>query len=50
MVTGGPMLRGNRRQEELGSGTDPWRLWAERRSGNLTDEELREAESPRRSA
>jgi len=28
MVTGGPMLRGNWRQEELGSGTDGWRLWA----------------------
>ena len=45
MVTGGPMLRGMWRQEELGSGTDLWRLWAERRAGNLTDEELCEAES-----
>jgi dihydroxyacid dehydratase/phosphogluconate dehydratase len=33
MVTGGPMLNGKWRQEELGSGTDLWRLWAERRAG-----------------
>jgi dihydroxy-acid dehydratase len=45
MVTGGPMLRGVWRQEELGSGTDLWRLWAEKRAGRLTDEELCEAES-----
>ncbi len=45
MVTGGPMLRGRWRAEELGSGTDLWRLWAERRAGRLTDEELCEAES-----
>src|SRR5881628_2827586 len=45
MVTGGPMLNGKWRAEELGSGTDAWRLWAERRAGRLTDEELCEAES-----
>ncbi|MBI4628181.1 MAG: dihydroxy-acid dehydratase [Candidatus Rokubacteria bacterium] len=45
MVTGGPMLRGKWRTEELGSGTDLWRLWGERRAGRLTDEELCEAES-----
>jgi L-arabonate dehydrase len=45
MVTGGPMLRGVWRREELGSGTDAWRLWAERRADRLTDEELCEAES-----
>lgn len=45
MLTGGPMLRGEWRGEQLGSGTDAWRLWAERRAGNLTDEELSEAES-----
>jgi L-arabonate dehydrase len=45
MVTGGPMLRGKWRTEELGSGTDAWRLWADRRADRLTDEELCEAES-----
>jgi dihydroxy-acid dehydratase len=45
MVTGGPMLRGVWRQEELGSGTDLWRLWAEHRAGRLSDEEFCEAES-----
>src|SRR5438477_430044 len=45
MVTGGPMLRGKWRTEELGSGTDAWRLWAERRAGRMSDEELCEAES-----
>src|SRR6184192_3510247 len=44
MVTGGPMLRGAWRTEELGSGTDARRLWAERRAGRLTDEELCEVE------
>src|SRR6058998_922989 len=45
MVTGGPMLRGKWRTEELGSGTDAWRLWSERRAGRMSDEELCEAES-----
>jgi dihydroxy-acid dehydratase len=45
MVTGGPMLRGRWRTEDLGSGTDNWRLWAERRAERLSDEEWAEAES-----
>jgi L-arabonate dehydrase len=45
MVTGGPMLRGRWRAEDLGSGTDNWRLWAERRAGTLNDEDWAEAES-----
>lgn len=45
MLTGGPMLRGRWRAEDLGSGTDAWRLWADRRAGLLSDEELCEAES-----
>src|SRR5215813_4685004 len=45
MVTGGPMLSGKWRAEELGSGTDGWRLWAERRAGQISDEEFCEAES-----
>jgi dihydroxy-acid dehydratase len=44
-VTGGPMLSGKWRAEELGSGTDGWRLWAERRAGRMSDEEWCEAES-----
>ena len=35
MVTGGPMLRGRWRTEDIGSGTDNWRFWAERRAGRL---------------
>src|SRR5438128_929 len=42
MVTGGPMLRGRWRTEDLGSGTDNWRLWAERRAGRLGDEDWAE--------
>jgi L-arabonate dehydrase len=45
VVTGGPMLSGKWRAEELGSGTDGWRLWAEKRAGRITDEEFCEAES-----
>src|SRR5688572_6131567 len=45
MVTGGPMLRGRWREEDLGSGTDLWRLWNERRAERITDEEFCEAES-----
>src|SRR5512138_294521 len=45
MVTGGPMLRGVWRTEELGSGTDAWRLWGERRAGRLSEEEFCEIES-----
>jgi dihydroxy-acid dehydratase len=45
MVPGGPMLRGMWRNEEIGSGTDVWRFWDERRAGRLTDEDLCEIES-----
>ena len=45
MVTGGPMLKGVWCNQELGSGTDAWRLWAMRRTGELSDEEWCEAES-----
>src|SRR5216117_386300 len=45
MVTGGPMLRGTWRTEELGSGTDARRLWAERRAGRLSEEDLCEVEA-----
>src|SRR5216683_2950951 len=45
MVTGGPMLRGRWRTEDIGYGTDNWRFWAERRAERLSDEEWAEAES-----
>ncbi len=44
MVTGGPMLRGMWGQKELGSGSDNWRYWAERRAGRLSEEEWCEME------
>ncbi|HET7874535.1 MAG TPA: IlvD/Edd family dehydratase [Methylomirabilota bacterium] len=45
MITGGPMLRGRWRDEDIGSGTDAWRFWAERRAGRLSEEEFCEIES-----
>ena len=45
LLTGGPMLNGIRGQEQLGSGTDTWRLWAERRAGRLSEEEFCELEA-----
>ncbi len=45
MVTGGPMLRGVWRDQELGSGTDARKLWTQRRAGEVSDEELAEVES-----
>ena len=33
----GPMLRGDWRGKYLGSGSDVWKYWAEKRAGNLTD-------------
>jgi dihydroxy-acid dehydratase len=34
----GPMLRGNYAGQALGSGSDAWKYWDERRAGNLSDE------------
>jgi len=45
LVTGGPMLRGRWRGQDMGSGTDVWRLSEEQRAGRLTTEELVEAET-----
>src|SRR5262249_40932174 len=45
MVTGGPMLTGMWREHELGSGTDARKLWAQRRAGEVSDEEMAEVES-----
>jgi dihydroxy-acid dehydratase len=43
-VTGGPMLKGNWRGEEIGSGTDMFRFWDMLRAGRLTEEEFCEIE------
>ena len=40
----GPMLRGTWRGQPLGSGTDSWRYWAERRAGLLDDTSWTEIE------
>ncbi|MCH2539414.1 MAG: dihydroxy-acid dehydratase [Anaerolineales bacterium] len=45
MVTGGPMLTARWRGEELGSGTDAFRLWDAVRSGELSEDEFLEAEN-----
>lgn len=43
-VPGGPMLRGNWRGETLGSGSDAWKYWDEKRAGNLSEGEWCEIE------
>ncbi|MFD7966259.1 L-arabinonate dehydratase [Streptomyces zaomyceticus] len=44
-VPAGPMLPGHWRGETLGSGTDMWKYWDEKRAGNLGDCEMAELES-----
>jgi dihydroxy-acid dehydratase len=44
-VPAGPMLRGHWRGETLGSGTDMWRYWDERRAGTIGEREWSELES-----
>jgi len=43
-VPAGAMLKGHWRDETLGSGTDVWKFWDERRSGNLSEREWSEIE------
>ncbi len=38
-VPAGPMLRGNYAGRRLGSGSDAWKYWDERRAGNISDAE-----------
>ncbi len=38
-VPAGPMLRGRWQGKELGSGSDVWKYWAERRAGKLAEED-----------
>jgi dihydroxy-acid dehydratase len=44
LVPAGPMLRGNWRGQILGSGSDVWKYWAERRAGTLDECSWREME------
>jgi dihydroxy-acid dehydratase len=44
MVTGGPMLNGKFRGQDVGSGTHVWRFEAELKAGRMTPEDLWEAE------
>jgi dihydroxy-acid dehydratase len=43
-VPAGPMLRGNWRGQTLGSGSDVWKYWDEKRAGNITDDDWNEIE------
>jgi dihydroxy-acid dehydratase len=40
----GPQLRGNWHGQVLGSGTDAWKYWDEKRAGRITEEEWAEIE------
>lgn len=44
-IPGGPMLRGNWHGQTLGSGSDAWKYWAEKRAGNITEEQWSEIEA-----
>ena len=43
-VPAGPMLRGHWKDKTLGSGTDVWKYWADRRAGMIGDREWGELE------
>jgi len=44
-MPGGPMLRGNWRDQTLGSGSDVWKYWAELRAGNINEDQWQEIEN-----
>src|SRR5258706_12201053 len=44
-VPAGPMLRGNWRGKYLGSGSDVWKYWTEKRAGTISEEQWNEMES-----
>jgi dihydroxy-acid dehydratase len=44
-LTAGPMLRGNWNGQVLGSGSDVWKYWDEKRAGNISDCEWSEMEA-----
>jgi dihydroxy-acid dehydratase len=43
-VPAGPMLRGNWRGQHLGSGSDAWKYWTEKRAGNISEQQWSEIE------
>lgn len=43
-VPAGPMLRGNWKGKILGSGSDAWKYWDERRAGNISDKDWQDIE------
>ena len=43
-IPAGPMLRGNWKGEFLGSGSDTWKYWTEKRAGNISESEWNEIE------
>lgn len=43
-IPAGPMLRGNWRGQPLGSGSDVWKYWTEKRAGNITEADWQEIE------
>ncbi len=45
LVPGGPMLNGMWRNQRVGSGTDVWKTWDERRAGRVNDEQWEELEA-----
>jgi dihydroxy-acid dehydratase len=44
-VPAGPMLRGNWKGKTLGSGSDGWKYWDERRAGKITEQDWQELEA-----
>jgi dihydroxy-acid dehydratase len=43
-VPAGPMLRGNWRGQYLGSGSDAWKYWTEKRAGTISEHDWNEIE------
>ncbi len=43
-IPAGPMLRGNWHGQQLGSGSDAWKYWDEKRAGNITEKDWSEIE------
>ncbi len=44
-IPAGPMLRGNWKGKVLGSGSDAWKFWDERRAGTITKQDWEEMEA-----